>query len=188
MGARAGHFAGGSLGAQAPSLARRVSTSSLDPRRTPASRDRRPSASKRLKHKGPGWEQPVYVAENTETPPSRPHHCEDPPVLPSVKGTPFTDGRTGGRRPGDGFCPSRGWVVFGPRGGAAQAQAGPTPRASLRATCPPLEISGQVHRVPGLVSELTEALPATQRTARFPVDHTSQQLSHPRRGRVPGKN
>ena len=57
---------------------------------------------------------------------------------------------------------------FGPRGGAAQAQAGPTPRASLRATCPPLEISGQVHRVPGLVSELTEALPATHRTPRFP--------------------
>ena len=30
-----------------------------------------------------------------------------------------------------------------------------------------------------------EALPATQRTTGFPVDHTSQQLSHPRRGRVP---
>ena len=53
---------------------------------------------------------------------------------------------------------------------------------------PPLEISGQVHRVPGPVSELREALTATQRTARFPVDHTAQQLSHPRRGRVPGKN
>ena len=30
-----------------------------------------------------------------------------------------------------------------------------------------------------------EALPATQRTKGFHVDHTSQQLSHPRRGRVP---
>ena len=27
--------------------------------------------------------------ENPQTPPSRPPHCEDPPVLPSVKGTPF---------------------------------------------------------------------------------------------------
>ena len=26
--------------------------------------------------------------------------------------------------------------------------------------------------------------PATQRTVRFPVDHTSQQISNPRRGRV----
>ena len=30
-----------------------------------------------------------------------------------------------------------------------------------------------------------EALPATQRTLRFPVDHTSQQVSHTRRRRVP---
>ena len=178
----------GAIGAQAPALARGVPTPSLDPRRTPASLDKRPSASMALGHQGPGCGQLAYVAANPQTPPSRPHHYEDPPVLPSVKGSPFTDGRTGGRRPGDGFCPSRGWVVFGPRGGAAQAQAGPTPRASLRATCPPLEISGQVHRVPGLVSELTEALPATQRTARFPVDHTGQPVSHPARGRVPGKS
>ena len=180
-GARAGHFPGCSLGSRVPSLARGVPTPSLDPRRTPASRHKRPTSSREHGHRGPGCEQLAYVAANPQTPPSRPRHCEDPPVLPSVMGSPFTDGRTGGRRPGDGFCPSRGWVVFGPRGGAAQAQAGPTPRASLRATCPPLEISGQVHRVPGLVSELTEALPATQRTARFPVDHTSQQFSHPRR-------
>ena len=144
MGARAGHFAGGSLGAQAPSLARRVSTSSLDPRRTPASRDRRPSASKGLKHKGPGWEQPVYVAENTETPPSRPHHCEDPPVLPSVKGSPFTDGRTGGRPPGDGFPPNRGCLVWGPEAGPRMRGQAPSPQARLRATGPALEISCQV--------------------------------------------
>ena len=187
-GARAGHFPGCSLGSRVPSLARGVPTPSLEPRRTPASRHKRPTSSREHGHRGPGCEQLAYVAANPQTPPSRPRHCEDPPVLPSVKGSPFTDGRTGGRRPGDGFCPSRGWVVFGPRGGAAQAQAGPPPQASLRATCPALEISGQVHRVPGLVSELTEALPATQRTVRFPVDHTSQQPSHPRRGRVPGKN
>ena len=185
MGARAGHFAGGSLGAQAPSLARRVSTSSLDPRRTPASRDRRPSASKGLKHKGPGWEQPVYVAENTETPPSRPHHCEDPPVLPSVKGSHFTDGRTGGSPPGDGFCPSRGWLVSGPDAGPRTRRQAPPPKASLRATGPTLETSGQVHRIPGVVSGETEAFPATQRTARFPVDPTIQQLCHTRTGRVP---
>ena len=186
MGARAGHFAGGSLGAQAPSLARRVSTSSLDPRRTPASRDRRPSASKGLKHKGPGWEQPVYVAENTETPPSRPHHCEDPPVLPSVKGSPFTDGRTGGRPPGDGFCPSRGWLVSGPDG-AAHAQEGPQPQAALRATGPTLGISCPVNRVPGVVSGEREALRATQKTASFPVEHTSRQLSHARKAECPEK-
>ena len=185
MGARAGHLAGGSLGAQAPSLARRVSTSSLDPRRTPASRDRRPSASKGLKHKGPGWEQPVYVAENTETPPSRPHHCEDPPVLPSVKGSPFTDGRTGGSPPGDGFCPSRGGLVSGPDAGPRMRRQAPPTRAPLRARGPTLDTSGQVHRIPGVVSGETEAFPATQRTARFPLDHTSQHLCHPRRGRVP---
>ena len=185
MGARAGHFAGGSLGAQAPSLPRRVSTSSLDPRRTPASRDRRPSASKGLKHKGPGWEQPVYVAENTETPPSRPHHCEDPPVLPSVKGTPFTDGRTGGRPPGDGFPPSRGCLVWGPEAGPRMRRQAPSPQACLRATGPTLEISCQVHRVPGVVSGETEVLPATQRTPRFLLDPTSQQLSNRGRGSVP---
>ena len=185
MGARAGHFAGGSLGAQAPSLARRVSTSSLDPRRTPASRDRRPSASKGLKHKGPGWEQPVYVAENTETPPSRPHHCEDPPVLPSVKGSPFTDGRTRGRPPGDGFPPSRGCLVWSPEAGPRMHKQAPSLQACLRATGPTLEISCQVHRVPGVVSGETEVLPATQRTPRFLLDPTSQQLSNPGRGRVP---
>ena len=178
-------MAGCSLGAQAPSLARRVSTSSLDPRRTLAYRDRRLSASKGLKHKGPGWEQPVYVAENTETPPSRPHHCEDPPVLPSVKGSPFTDGRTGGRPPGDGFPPSRGCLVWGPEAGPRMRGQAPSPQACLRATGPALEISCQVHRVPGVVSGETEVLPATQRTPRFLLDPTSQQLSNRGRGSVP---
>ena len=80
-----------------------------------------------------------------------------------------------------------GWFS-GREAGPRRRKQAPPPQASLRATCPALEISGQVHRVPGLVSELTDALPATQRTVRFPVDHTSQQPSHPRRGRVPGKN
>ena len=62
MGTGARDFAGGSLGAQAPSLARGVPTPSLDPRRTPASSDKRHSASMGLGNKGPGCEQLAYVA------------------------------------------------------------------------------------------------------------------------------
>ena len=109
----------GSLGSQAPSLARGVPTPSPDPRRTPASRHKRPTSSMELGHMGPGCEQLAYVAANPQTPPSRPRHCEDPPVLPSVKGSPFTDGRTGCWPPGDGFCPSRGWLVSGQYEGPA---------------------------------------------------------------------
>ena len=178
-------FCRGSLGAQASSLARGVPTPSLDPRRTPASSDRRPSASMGLGLKGPGCEQLAYVAANPQTPPSRPRHCEDPPVLPSVKGSPFTDGRTGGRPPGDGCPPSRGCLVWGPEAGQRMRRQAPSPQACLRATGPALVISCQVHRVPGGVSGETEVLPATQRTPRFLLDPTSQQLSNPARGRVP---
>ena len=178
-------FCPGSLGAQPSSLARGVPTPTLDPRRTPASSDKRPSASMGLGNKGPGCEQLAYVAANPQTPPSRPHHCEDPPVLPSVKGSPFTDGRTGGSPPGDGFCPSRGWLVSGPDAGPRMRRQAPPTQAPLRARGPTLETSGQVHRIPGVVSRETQAFPATQRTARFPVDHTIQQLCHPRTGRVP---
>ena len=111
QGVRAWDFAGGPLGAQVPSLARGVPTPSLDPRRTHASRHKRPSASLGLGHMGKGCQQLASMAANPQTPPSSHHHCEDPPVLPSVKGSPFTDGRTGGRPPGDGFCPSRGWLA-----------------------------------------------------------------------------
>ena len=45
---------------------------------------------------GPGCEQLAYVAANPQTPPSRPHHCEDPPVLPSVKGSPLRMEEQGG--------------------------------------------------------------------------------------------
>ena len=119
------------------------------------------------------------MAANPQTPPSRQAHYEDPPVLPSVKGTPFTDERIGGSPPGDGFCPSRGWLVSGPSAGPRMRRQAPPPHASLPATGPTLETSGQVHRIPGVVSGETEAFPATQRTARFPVDHTIQQLCHP---------
>ena len=184
-GARAGHFPGCSLGSRVPSLARGVPTPSLEPRRTPASRHKRPNSSMEPGHMGPGCEQQAYVAGNTQTPPSGPHHCEDPPVLPSVKGSPFTDGRTGGRPPGDGFPPSRGCLVWGPEAGPRMRGQAPSPQACLRATGPALEISCQVHRVPGVVSGETEVLPATQRTPRFLLDPTSQQLSNPGRGRVP---
>ena len=64
-------------------------------------------------------------------------------------------------------------------------QGRPLPQAYLGAMCPTLEIPGQIHGVPGIVSGQLEALPAAQRTARFPEDHTSQWVSHPGRSRVP---
>ena len=119
QGVRPGDFAGGPLGAQVPSLARGVPSPSLVPRRTHASLDKRLSASMGLGHMEPGCEQLASVDPNPQTPPSSHHHCDDPPVLPSVKGSPFTDGRTGGRPPGHGFCPSRGWLVSGQYAGPA---------------------------------------------------------------------
>ena len=106
----------------------------------------------------PGCQQLASVAANPPTPPSSHHHCEDPPVLPSVKGDPFTDGRTGGRPPGDGFCPSRGWLVSGQYAGA--------PRHSQ--VHPHKRLSGQ--RAPHLRYQ-----------ARFPVSLTL----HPANGRPP---
>ena len=137
-----------------PSLARGVPTPSPDPRRTPASRHKRPTSSMDLGHMGPGCEQLAYVAANPQTPPSLPHHCEDPPVLPSVKGSPFTDGRTGGSPPGDGFCPSRGWVVSGQEAGPRRRKQAPPqehpaghrappPQASLRQGAPPLRLQAR---------------------------------------------
>ena len=70
---------------------------------------------------------------------------------------------------------------------AGRGQAAP-PGASLGATGPTLDISGLLHRVPGVLSVELEALPATQRSVPFPVDHTCQRVSHPGTGRVPGKN
>ena len=86
-GARAGDVPVGSLGAQAPSLAQGVPMPSLDPRRTPASCDKQPSASMGLGPLWPGCEQLASVVANPQTPPARPPHCEDPPVLPSIRGT-----------------------------------------------------------------------------------------------------
>ena len=73
------------------------------------------------------------------------------------------------------------------RGGQALApEASPEiPPPSPGATCPTLEISCQVHRVPVTVSVELDTFPDVQRTTRFPGDHTSQQVSHPRKCRVP---
>ena len=88
------------------------------------------------------------------------------------KGVPLYGWKNRGEAPRRWLLSEQRLGGFGPGGGAAQAQAGPpTPRASLPGNGPPpppLEISGQVHRVPGLLSELREALPATHRTKRFP--------------------
>ena len=95
-------FPRGALRAQAPSLTQGVPAPSLDPRRTPASRDKLPSAFMGLVLVGPGCQQLAYVAPNPNTRPSRPHYWEDPSVLLSIKGNLFPDGGTGGRPPADG--------------------------------------------------------------------------------------
>ena len=71
------------------------------------------------------------------------------------------------------------WVDLRCGAGARQAFPG--------ATCPTLEISGQVHSVPGVVTFELHAGPATQRTVPFPKGYSSQQVSHPCRGRVSGE-
>ena len=83
-------------------------------------------------------------------------------------------------RAGAGSFRARTW------GRARAGQVPPAP-ASLRATHPTHEITGQVPRVPELVTRETEALPATQRTVCFPLAHTSHQLSQPpQRQSAPG--
>ena len=80
-----------------------------------------------------------------------------------------------GRLQGDGFSPSRGWL---PRAymWAAHAHSGSQAHLSLGAPDPPLSCQTICTGSLGTCLE-TEAHPATQRTARFPMGHTSQQLS-----------
>ena len=92
-----------------------------------------------------------------------------------------------GRPPGDGFPRAAASSFRANTWGRAGPGQAPPKQASLRAMCPTLEKSGQVHRVPGPVSELREALTATQRTARFPVDHTCQPVSHPAEAECQGR-
>ena len=91
------------------------------------------------------------------------------------------------RPPGDGFSPSRGWLVSGLYEGRACALRLPTtslprvtgstlevsPDPPLRGHMTHLERSQQFYRVPAHLFGETEALPAAQRTARFPRGHTA---------------
>ena len=76
------------------------------------------------------------MAGDAQTPPSRPPHCEDPPVPPSVRGSPLTDGGTGGRPPGDGICQSRRWPVSGQDAGPGRQRAGSPTRSLPRGNGP----------------------------------------------------
>ena len=76
------------------------------------------------------------MAGDAPTPPSRPPHCEDPPVPPSVRGSPLTDGGTGGRPPGDGICQSRRWPVSGQDAGPGRQRAGSPTRSLPRGNGP----------------------------------------------------
>ena len=67
----------------------------------------------------------------------------------------------------------------------AAAGLAPPPGAFLWATCPTLELNGQLTRVPLGVSVELHAGPATQSNPSFPVAHLFQQVSHPHRGRIP---
>ena len=79
-------------------------------------------------------------------------HCEDPAVFPSERGTPLRMERQGGgpqeMDSARGRASSLRAHIMG-RAGAGPAL--PT-EASLRATCPTLEISGWVHRALGTMS------------------------------------
>ena len=70
----------------------------------------------------------------------------------------------------------------------ASARQALPPEATLRTTCPTLEISCWVHVVPGTVSLEVDAFPAVWRTAYFLGVHTSQQVSHPLQSECPWKN
>ena len=94
-GAWAGDFPGNSLRARCPLSPGNCPGRPL-PRRTLASSNNHPSASTGLKHLGPVCVHLAYKEATPQTPPPRPYHCKDPPVLPCVKGTPFPLGRTWG--------------------------------------------------------------------------------------------
>ena len=103
------------------------------------------------------------------------------------KGVPLYGWKNRGEAPRRWLLSEPRLVSFRPRPGAAHAHEGPQPQAALRATGPTLGISCPVNRVPGVVSGEREALRATQKTASFPVEHTSRQLSRPRKAECPVK-
>ena len=114
-----------------------------------------------------------------------------------------------GRPPGDDFSPSRGWLVSGQhvgRAGALRLLTTSLPRVTgpslvvspdppfrglvthpwevkcptLRGHMTHLERSQQFYRVPAHLFGEIEVLPATQRTARFPLGNTAQKQTQPR--------
>ena len=83
---------------------------SLDARRTPASRDKRPSSPLGLRHLDPVCEHLAYLEANPPTPQFLPHHCEDTAFLSWVKGSPFPLQKTWGGPQVMAFLPAgAGW-------------------------------------------------------------------------------
>ena len=78
---------------------------------------------------------------------------------------------------------------FGPRRGTRQAQGRqPHQKPPSGQRAPPRTYQACFTGSLGSCPVELEALPATQRSDPFPVDHTCQPVSHPAGGRVPGKN
>ena len=135
-GAWTGDFPGDSLRARRSLSPGECPRRPLTPRRTPDSRDKRPSNSMGLGHLGQVCEQQAYEEANQETPPARTHHCEDPPFLPSVKGSSLRSGGTWGGPQEVAFLrAAAAW--FRTQSWAAHGDSGSPPQASLRSRDPP---------------------------------------------------
>ena len=129
-----------------------------------------------LEHLGP--QSLASVGGNWQIPPSHPPNCEDPPVLPSVIGDPLTNGKTGGRTQQMAFVrtmASRFQAQTQSLAGEGR-QPHQKPPSGQRGTPWIYNLGSQSPQ--GHVSG-TGSFPATQRTPRFPIDHTSQQVSQP---------
>ena len=83
---------------------------------------------------------------------------------------------------------SQPWLAgFRPRRKATQAQEGTPNTSLLGATCHTLDISGQVNRVPELMSGETEALPATRGPHVFPWTTLPSSSPTPAKAECTGK-
>ena len=74
----------------------------LIPRRTPVDLGEWSSASPELGPRGQGARHSPNLRETCGLLQFRPPHCEDPPVFPSIRGSPLRDGETE-EHPGDGL-------------------------------------------------------------------------------------
>ena len=99
---------------------------------------------------------------------------------------PLADGRHGGRSPGNGFSPRPNWLVSGQDAGLGRHRTGLRQSLPL-VNYPTLEISGQVPSNPGLLTQETEALPATQRTSHFPLATLHSSSPAPAEAECPGR-